>query len=264
MNDIASIALLRTQPSRDGFELFFMRRTGEAYGFPGGTIHDGEHAQVAAARTLFEACGALIARDAGQAAETLEMPSFAKLRRQIRAGAHATELLRSVGLTWASEALLPWSQWVTPSIEAVRTSMRIFVAELPAGLVPTFDKTDTVASLWLRPAEAPSRASELRLPPALVRTCHELAQHASVAELRAAARARAEEPHPVLPRLAANVGGSSSMCLLLPWDPDYETAGQGESHPYSYKPSWATGPSRFVLEDRTWKHVAAPGSTSAG
>jgi hypothetical protein len=43
-----------------------------------------------------------------------------------------------------------------------------------------------------------------------------------------------------------------------------ERAGQGESHPFTYLPAWAIGPSRFVLEDRTWKHVPVPGSTRAG
>jgi hypothetical protein len=51
-----------------------------------------------------------------------------------------------------------------------------------------------------------------------------------------------------------------NLVLLLPWDPEYATAGQGESLPLSYHPKWAHGPSRFVREDRTWKLVAAPGS----
>src|SRR5690606_6488848 len=100
MIESAQIALVRVH---DGaLELFVMRRTG-AYALPGGTIQDGEAVRAAAARVLFEDCGVLLARDAGQA-ETLEMLSFATLRKKIRAGAHATELLRSVGLTWANEA----------------------------------------------------------------------------------------------------------------------------------------------------------------
>ena len=76
----------------------------------------------------------------------------------------------------------------------------------------------------------------------------------------AAGRQRAEEPHPIMPRLAPG----ERPCLLLPWDPDYLTTGTGESTPLTYNPRWAVGPSRFVLEDRAWKHVAAPGSTTAG
>jgi len=76
----------------------------------------------------------------------------------------------------------------------------------------------------------------------------------------ALARARAASAHPVMPRVCPSTGG---IALLLPWDPDYETRGQGDllimpaGHPL------ATGPTRFVMEDRAWKHVYAPGSTPA-
>lgn len=278
MNESAQVVLLRPAPS--GFEVFLLKRTGDAYALPGGGVHDGEDPRVAAARVLFEDAGVILARDAGQA-ETLEMFTFATMRKKIRGGAHATEVLRSAGLTWSAEVLMPWSHWVTPSIysalrpsaelrtpaqpglasDVVRSSTRIFVAEQPAGMAPTFDKTESVTQMWLRPSDAPRMSGELALSPALVRTCWELSQYQTIKQVLAAARTRAEEPHPILPRLAAR---GSSMVLLLPWDPEYETAGQGESHPFAYQPAWATGASRFVLEDRTWKHVSAPGSTTAG
>lgn len=256
MMETTRTALLRATSS--GFELFFMRRSGEAYGFPGGVAQDGEDGRVAAARTLFEDCGVILARDTGQA-ETLEVLTFGALRKKIRGGANATELIRSVGLTWASEAMMPWSHWVTPSIDTARSSTRVYIAEQPGGLPPQFDKTETVEQIWLRPADVAERASELLLPPMLVHTCYELAQYQTIAQVLAAARARAEEAHPILPRRSAQ----ANAVLLLPWDPDYETSGQGDSQPLAFQPKWARGPSRLVLEDRTWKHVAAPGSTPA-
>jgi hypothetical protein len=39
--------------------------------------------------------------------------------------------------------------------------------------------------------------------------------------------------------------------------------GSGDATPLTYAPRWAVGPSRFILEDSTWKHVGAPGSTTA-
>jgi hypothetical protein len=76
----------------------------------------------------------------------------------------------------------------------------------------------------------------------------------------AAGKARAAQPHPIMPRLMQ----TTPPALLLPWDPDYLTQGTGESTPLTYQPSWATGPSRFILDGTSWKHVAAPGSTTAG
>ena len=69
-----------------------------------------------------------------------------------------------------------------------------------------------------------------------------------------AGRARAGEIHPILPRVRSLRADDPRPCLLLPWDPEYDAA-TGEGVPLPSNPSWARGPSRFVLEDRTWKHV---------
>jgi len=244
VSDVATVMLLR--PKSAGFEVFLMP------GPPTGAIAPNEDARVAAARVLFSACGVLLAHDVGQI-ETLELPNLFLLRKKIRAGGDATEVLRAAGLGWSTETVLPWSHWLTPSIEQERTSQRIFVAEVPPGMLPTFDKDEQVEATWVRPGDV------MNVEPAILRTCWELAQHARIADVFAAARMRAEEPQSILPRLHR-----SQRCLLLPWDPDYERAGQGESAPFEHLPKWATGPSRFVLEGRTWKHVAAPGSTTAG
>jgi hypothetical protein len=76
----------------------------------------------------------------------------------------------------------------------------------------------------------------------------------------ALARAREAYAHPVMPRLATTATG---FALLLPWDPEYESAGQGDLHVMPAGHPLATGPTRFVMEDRAWKHVYAPGSTPA-
>jgi len=255
MKSTARVVLLR--PSSAGYEVLLVRRS--ETNLPGGGVHDGEDSRVGAARTCFEDCGVLLARDAGQA-ETLEMPTFGSLRKKIREGANATELLRQNGLTWSGEALLPWSVWQTPSIEAIRTETRIYVAEMPGGMRTAFDKTEVVTEHWIAPKDAESLADDLALSPTLVRTFWELSRHVSLKATLEAARKRASEQHPILPRLATI---HDERFVLLPWDPEYERAGQGESLPLSYNPSWAIGPSRFVLEGRAWKHIAAPGSTRA-
>jgi 8-oxo-dGTP pyrophosphatase MutT (NUDIX family) len=222
-----------------------------AFVFPGGAAEPGEDARTAAARELFEEAGVLLARDTGAQNETLELMSQEQLRSKVLAGAPAAAVLQLAGLTWATDGLIPWAHWITPSIEPKRFSARFFVGELPAGQVPSFDKTETVDQVWATPADALARAAELALPPPQIRTFWELAKFSTVAEVFAAARKRAEEPHPIMPRLAP---GNAPM-LLLPWDPDYNDLGTGEATPLAYKPTWAIGPSRFTFEDKTWKHV---------
>ena len=264
IREAASVILLRRTPA-DGFEVFFVRRhkgssfMASAFVFPGGAAEEGEDAKTAAARELFEEAGVLLARDAGVQAETLETPNQEQLRRRVLGGVPAADALRVAGLTWALDGLVPWSHWITPSVEKKRFSARFFVCEMPAGQEPRFDATEVVDQVWVTPQDAIARAADLMLPPPQVRTCWELGQHATLDAVLAAGRARAEEPHPIMPRLLPG----AAPCLLLPWDPQYVDA-MGDGAPMAYRPKWATGPSRFVLEDRAWKHVAAPGSPTAG
>jgi 8-oxo-dGTP pyrophosphatase MutT (NUDIX family) len=266
IREAASIILLRRVAS--SFEVFLVRRhrgssfMASAYVFPGGAAEAGEDARTAAARELFEEAGVLLAKSAesADAGETLELASQEEMRSRILGGAPSAAILAQSGLSWSTESLVPWSHWITPSIEPKRFSARFFVAEIPSGQDPSFDNTETVDQVWLTPAEGLARAAELQLPPPQVRTLWELAEHATVRAVMNAGRARSEEPHPIMPRLAPG----ATPCLLLPWDPEYLTLGTGESTPLTYHPSWARGPSRFVMEDRSWKHVAAPGSTNAG
>jgi len=272
LREASSVILLRRgDPSKasEAFEVFLLRRRrgasfmASAFVFPGGAAEGDEDARTAAARELFEEAGVLLARDLGSTAETMQVPILAKLRKQILDGANAADTMAAVGLAWAVDSLVPWSHWITPSVEPKRFSARFFVCELPAGQEPSFDDIETVDQAWVTPEAGIARAKELALPPPQVRTLWELAQLGSVDAVLAAAKARAEEPHPIMPRLRAMAAGEP-ITLLLPWDPDYLDGGSGDSTPLTYQPRWAIGPSRFVMEDMTWKHVAAPGSTSAG
>ena len=272
IREAASIILLRRTMPADArtnespFEVFLLRRhrgssfMASAYVFPGGAAEPGEDARTAGARELFEEAGVLLAKQKQGDSDTLEMSTPDTIRARILAGANAEAALGLAGLEWATDGLIPWSHWITPSIEAKRFSARFFVVELPAAQEPHFDATETVDQIWVTPQDGIQRAAELQLPPPQVRTLWELSQHPNLRAVFTAGRQRAEEPHPIMPRLAPG----ASPSLLLPWDPEYLTKGTGESTPLTYKPRWAVGPSRFVLEDRAWKHVAAPGSTSAG
>lgn len=257
--------MILLREAKRGFEVFFLRRRksssfmASAFVFPGGATEAGEDARTAAARELFEEAGVLLARDAGAEADTVGMTTMTVLRKKVHEGTDSVATLAKAGLVWSTEVLVPWSHWITPSIEPKRFSARFFVCELPAGQEPQFDDIETVDQVWVTPQDAIARAKDLALPPPQVRTCWELLELGSISEVLAAARVRAEEPHPILPRLSAMKPGDPP-CLLLPWDPDYNEAGTGEAMPLSYRPSWARGPSRFRMEDQTWKHVG-PSST---
>jgi 8-oxo-dGTP pyrophosphatase MutT (NUDIX family) len=268
LREAASVILLRR--ADPGFEVFLLRRhrgasfAASAFVFPGGAAEPGEDARTAAARELFEEAGVLLAHaDADLEAQTLELPIQTMLRRRILDGANAGAAMTAAGLAWSTDVLVPWAHWITPSIEPKRFSARFFACELPSGQVPSFDEVETVDQAWVSPRDAIERAGELRLWPPQLRTLWELSQLDTVEEVLVAGRARAEEPHPVMPRLhSRSVAGAP--CLLLPWDPEYTEAGTGDAAPLTYTPRWAVGPTRFVLEGQTWKHVAAPGSTTAG
>jgi len=261
IREAASVILLR--PGASGaFEMFFMRRVrGGAWGsacvFPGGATDEGEDARTAAARELFEEAGVLLATKLPtDDSRTPVASDQSEMRRQILGGAHAADILGIAGVQWATDGLVPWSHWITPSIEPKRFSARFFVLELPAGQDPTHHEGEAVEMMWVTPEAALARAGELNLPPPQVRTCWELAEHASIRAVLTAGRARADEPHPIMPRLKQG----SAPCLLLPWDPEYLTDGTGESTPLSYTPAWARGPSRFVRDGTAWRHVYAPGT----
>ncbi len=265
------ILLRRSKPS--GFEVFLVRRRkgasfmASAFVFPGGGAEANEDARTCAARELFEEAGVLLAKDTGGENETLAdgaLMSIAALRKKVLDGADATAVIAAAGMGWWTDVLQPWSHWITPSIEPKRFSARFFVCELPSGQDPSFDDIETVDQAWVTPQDAIVRAGALALPPPQMRTMWELAEHPTIERVLAASKLRAEEPHPILPRLRTMQPGDTGPTLLMPWDPEYVDGGTGDSAPLTYTPAWARGPSRFVLEDRTWKHASAPGSTNAG
>lgn len=209
LREAAAVILLRRGVSGEApFEVFLLRRRkgasfmAQAHVFPGGGCDPGEDARAAAVRELHEEAGVVV--DAA--------------------------------------ALVPWAWWVTPSIEPRRFSARFFAAELPAGATPKFDGVETVDQVWIAPCDAPALSGQLRLPPPQLRTCWELAQHASLDAVLAARR----DQQPVLPRLWAAGGGG--VTLVLPWDAAYAES-TGEAMANDCRPG---GPSRYLMTPDGW------------
>lgn len=262
--DAASVILVRARSGSGDAEVFLLRRhrkasfMSSAYVFPGGAADPGEDdPRVTAARELFEEAGVLLCR------QPVEAERLADWRHRLHEGtATLADLLAGHGAELDLDALTYYAHWITPSVERKRFSARFFVAELPAGQVPSFDNRETVDEVWVTPAEALERAGDLKLPPPQVRTFADMlgAGGAGVTAVVADARSRAGHRHPILPRMFQLAAG---FALLLPWDPDYHRA-TGAAHAMAPDHPLARGPSRFVLEDGTWKNVSAPDSTTAG
>ena len=262
IRDAASVILVRPRSRTEGLEVFLLRRHRRAgfmassFVFPGGVAEPGDDdPRCTAARELFEEAGVLIA--AG-----IDDGERQSLRDQVLAGADANRLLADRGAGFDLGAFHYFAHWITPSIEKRRYSARFYVAALPGGQEPSFDNVETVDQIWVTPAEGLARAGELRLPPPQIRTLMDMADSAARGweALVAEAAARARTPAPILPRMAPAENG---FALLLPWDPEYRERGTGDARPLDRDHPLATGPSRFVLEDQTWKNVDAPGSTTA-
>jgi recombination protein RecT len=253
--DAASVILLRPGQGsgiRGGFQVFLLRRQKKssfmpsAFVFPGGAAEPTDSdLRVTAARELFEEAGVLIVQ--GDAPGDL-----AAMRRRVLDGESLAALLDERNLALDLDAFHYYAHWVTPSVEKKRFSARFYVARLPAGQEPSFDDRETVDQAWVTPAEALERTAELALPPPQIRTFHALAAAPTIDDVLAICARRAKSPHPVMPRLAQLPVG---FALLLPWDPDYETTGEGDAAPMPAGHPLAEGPSRFVMEGKSWKHL---------
>jgi 8-oxo-dGTP pyrophosphatase MutT (NUDIX family) len=237
--------LLRDGPA--GIEVFMLQRTHSAafarsqYVFPGGRVDDADHGDdfepvcdglddgaasarlgvahgglawyVAAIRECFEEAGVLLARPAGSDAPVgFDDPRVARrfndARHRIHAGAGSlVELCVAEDLLLLPARLQFVAHWLTPIGEPRRFDTRFFVAEAPPSQEPLHDDAETIASIWVRPADALARwqARELQMFPPTVASLRMLDQHATVAEAMSAA-VKAGVPERVEPRLVVAEG----------------------------------------------------------
>lgn len=267
----AAVILVRERPGSGEVEVYMVERhhrtsfMSSAYVFPGGAAESHERdLRVTAARELFEEAGVLLSRAPVDAA------TRANWRQRLHGREPIPDEMRS-----AFEAALDlgamhyYAEWITPSVVPKRFQATFYLAVLGAGETPSIDEREAVAATWVTPAEGLLRARELRLHPPQLRTLFDMRADAEAGldALIASARKRAASAHPILPRHAAIGAGEGAngtrMGLLLPWDPDYLSAGVGEALSMPAGHPLAVGPSRFVLEDKSWKHISAADSLLA-
>jgi 8-oxo-dGTP pyrophosphatase MutT (NUDIX family) len=219
----------------DGLEVFVLRRTSNAafaggmYVFPGGRVDeaDGEGDlgyRVAALRECFEEAGVLLARDAAGTHVGDGHPVLAH-RHDVHEGVvDLRALCDEHGLTLDLDDL-PWvAHWITPKGETARRfDTRFFVAVAPVEQVSQHDDTETVASEWVRPADAlrRQREGELMMMPPTIANLEFLARHHDASSAMEAAR-QVGTPSCILPKIRFDAEGRLAG-VAMPWDDDYPT-----------------------------------------
>jgi 8-oxo-dGTP pyrophosphatase MutT (NUDIX family) len=192
LRDAATVMLVRDRP--DGPEVFMLRRTlnavfvGGFYVFPGGAVDpadrhgdvepwceglsDAEASRqlgldsgglaywVAAIRACFEEAGVLLATNAAgdviRFDDAATEAAYSRHRHAVHDGElRLVDLCRREQLRLITGDIEYVSHWITPVGEPRRFDTRFF-ARAPDAQEPLHDDNETIASLWMRPADARS------------------------------------------------------------------------------------------------------------
>ena len=158
---------------------------------------------VAAIRESFEEAGVLLARDAasGVTVEPGLVAELAPARPVVAAGDRSfADLVRQHGLALDAGALRVFAHWITPEPAPRRYDTWFFVAPAPFGHAYEHDFDETVASEWVRPADALDRArrGEFELIYPTFRSLQAIAGFAGASELFDAVDAAWRGPEPAL------------------------------------------------------------------
>jgi 8-oxo-dGTP pyrophosphatase MutT (NUDIX family) len=250
-SDAATVMLVRDAP--DGPEVFMLRRTlnavfvGGHYVFPGGAVDEADrHADlgplcvgltdaeasrqlnvasgglaywVAAIRECFEEAGVLLATNASGEVIRFDDADTEAAYSVYRHGVHdgslrLVELCRREGLKLVTGDIHYVSHWITPVGEPRRFDTRFFVARAPDAQEPLHDDNETIASLWVRPADALDRqaSGELQMITPTLKSLEFLAESSTVAGIMAAAAA-IEDPPTIVPELRIVDGEAVGVVL---------------------------------------------------
>jgi len=207
----ATIMLLRDGPV--GMEVFMVVRhhaidfASGALVFPGGRVEDADHElagkdwaavdgldpealafRVAAIRETFEECGVLLARPYGTD-RLIDAATLKRLEDQHRAALNAGSIgfdavLESEELVPATDLLVHFAHWITPSNQPKRYDTHFFLAEAPAEHLAVHDGWEAVESIWITPAQAlaDTEAGRFKLVFATAKNLEKLGRAGSVRE----------------------------------------------------------------------------------
>jgi 8-oxo-dGTP pyrophosphatase MutT (NUDIX family) len=276
--DAATVMLVRDGEGERPLEVFMLRRNlqsgfvGGAYLFPGGAVDEADrHSDldpvctgrsdadasallgvddgglafwVAAIRECFEEAGVLLATTPDGHVVRFDDPEvdarFVTHRADIDSGRRRlVDVCTEESLQLDVGAMHYFSHWITPVGAPRRYDTRFFVARAPEAQVPLHDDHETIANLWIRPADALERhrAGDMEMILPTIRSLRAIGRFATSAELLAAAAIVTDIP-PMLPRVVDDQGG---LRIVLPGDPGYDEL-PGVALPAGALPGMAGGP----------------------
>ena len=247
--DAATLVLLRDGPA-GGFDVLLMQRHRASkfaagdFVFPGGKIEpDDAPADAAtwcagpdptdARRRLGTTHGTALAYWIGAIRETFEEVGILLARgtrwpdptrvETYRRACHSDKqafwtMLRTEGLTLATDRLVYFAHWITPEESPVRFDTRFFAAETPLGQEATVDDREVIAVRWLSPREAIDAAArgEISLRNPTIRNLMLLEGAPSAAAALGRLAGRSVET--IRPRVLEEGGRRR---VLMPGDPGY-------------------------------------------
>lgn len=152
--------------------------------------------RVAGVREAFEECGILLARRGGERAviaaadlKGIEERWRAKLAKD---EASIVDLVEGEDLELATDMMVPFAHWITPTFAPKRFDTWFFLAEAPEDQIALHDGSESVDSVWIGAQEAIDQAAAGRrtLVHATYKNLELLAEGRTVAGTVAAARAR--------------------------------------------------------------------------
>jgi 8-oxo-dGTP pyrophosphatase MutT (NUDIX family) len=152
--------------------------------------------RVAGVREAFEECGILLARKRGQRAlvAAVDLEGIEKRWRAKLAKDEATivDLVEAEDLELATDLMVPYAHWITPTFAPRRFDTWFFLAEAPEDQIALHDGSESVDSLWIgaRQAIDEAAAGKRTLVHATFKNLELLAETTTVTEAISAASQR--------------------------------------------------------------------------
>jgi 8-oxo-dGTP pyrophosphatase MutT (NUDIX family) len=184
---------------------------------------------VAAIRECFEEAGVLLARPVdGDEVIRFDTPErvqrFGAARHEVHDGTRSlVDVCREEGLVLLTDRMHLVDHWITPLGERRRFDTRFFVAVAPDAQEPLHDDGETIASRWVRPADAIRmwRDGELQMFPPTVASLRFLEPCPTAAAAMVAA-ASVGVPPTIVPRIVLDSDGRIAG-VRLPGEDGYDS-----------------------------------------